>query len=196
MRLVRILAWTLAGVVLTGAIQWESNWTKAGMPGLNATIPTWAASLLPLAATLLFGVFLALAYGGRTGAGMGLVGALAALAMAGMPILYAYGWAQRYGLPAHGLVAGALLSGPLARSAAAAWLAVALVQTLRPVRAPWSVPAKVEPPPTPQPVVQPANFWAPAPQLYPADATAVAAEGGQATGGGQTFYGPSDGGAS
>lgn len=193
MRLLRILAWTLIGVVLAGAIQWEANWTRAGMPGLNATLPTWAAPLLPLAASLLFGLFLVLAYGSRPGAGLGLAGALAALVLAGMPLLYAYGWAQRYGLPAHSFI-GALLAGPLARSAAAAWLAVALVQALRPARAPWSAPGRAQPQTAPA-AVEPTTFWSPAPQLYPPDATTVAAEGGQASGtSGHTLYGPSDGG--
>ena len=193
MRLLRILAWTLAGVVLSGAIQWEAAWTKAGMPGLNAALPTWAPPLLPLAAPLLFGLFLTLAYGGRPGAGLGLTGALAALAVAGMPLLYAYGWAQRLDLPAHGFAAGALLAGPLARSAAAAWLAVALIQALRPARTPAGAPARTEAQPM-TPAAEPASFWSPAPQLYPPEAGAATAAGpGQApAAAGTTLYGPAD----
>jgi len=160
-----VLAWTLVGVALAGGVQWAAD----GAPGVAARLPAWAPQILPLAAFVVFGAFVVGVYGAAPGALQGLVGALAALLLAGLPLAYAFGLAERYGLPGHAGMIGSLLSGPEARAAAALWLPAAFAAALRRPRA---TAARLRPP-APAPDFAPAGarsdgpsapapFWTPA----------------------------------
>ena len=180
MRSIRVLVWTVIGVALVAGVQWSA----AGAAGLDAVLPAWAVPLLPLGAFLLFGLFLLTAYGAAPGAGQGLFGALAALAVAGLPVAYAYGLAQRYGLPASGGSIGTLLAGPYARELAALWFPLALASAFRRSRSLRSLgtPAEQRPgaqgapaPGTMTPnAAEPAPFWSPAPPLTAPETAGVA----------------------
>jgi hypothetical protein len=149
MRVLGTLVVVALGVALAGGLQWAA----AGGPGLPAALPPWAGPLLPLAAFLIFGAYLVAAYGGTPGPGRGVLGALAALAVAALPLAYAFGLAARAGLPGSGGWAGAWLAGPYARAGAALWLPVALASSFRrPRRRPIPPPPAPEPAPYPMPV--------------------------------------------
>lgn len=181
MRSIRVLVWTAIGAALVAGVQWSA----AGPAGLDGVLPAWAAPLLPLGAFLLFGLFLLAAYGAAPGAGQGLVGALAALVIAALPVAYTYGIAQRYGLPASGGSIGTLLAGPYARELAALWFPLALASAFRRSRSPRGVRTPAEQRPgaheasaagatmTPD-AAEPAPFWSPAPPLTAPDTAGVA----------------------
>ena len=169
MRFIRVVAWTLLGVALAAGAQW----TATGAAGLAMHLPAWAPPLLAPLGFVVFGAFLVTAYGGAPGAAQGILGALAALLLAGLPLAYTYGLAQRYGLPGDAGTVGALLGGPFARAAAALWLPVAVVGACRRARL---LPARVGLVPAPAPTLAGAPavgetaetpFWSPAPPLEP-----------------------------
>jgi hypothetical protein len=167
-RSLRLIIKLLIGLVLLGVAQWAAS----GPQSPAAQVPQRLQAAIPLAALLLFGLYLAAGFGGAPGIGGGLLSAAVALAVAAAPFAYSYGVAQRYGLPADAGTIGALLSGPVARGAAALWFAVALVQAFRPARGRLAAP---RPQPAAAPVAaqapapEPADFWSPAPALQPAD---------------------------
>ncbi len=164
------------GFALVGAVQWAAD----GLAGLPVAVPASWSALVPFAAFLLFGVYLAVVFGGSPGPAVGILGALVGLVVAGLPLLYQYGIAQQYGLPADAGTFGALYTGALARSAAALWVPVGIVSAFRRTR-----PAGVR---LPLPAARPASpsaseaatppesapFWTPAPALRPAEPAAVA----------------------
>ncbi len=140
--MLRVAGWTALGLALIALAQWTAD----GAPRLPWTLPSWAVLALPYFALLIFGLFLAATFGGAPGAGLGLAGALAGLLVAGLPVLYALGLAQRYGLPANAGLFGQLLSGSWARAAGATWAGVCLVQTWRrPARRSVGLPQAEEP---------------------------------------------------
>jgi hypothetical protein len=163
LRATYVLTLSLLGLALVGAVQWAAN----GAPGLPALPAPWP-QLLPTLAFFAFGLYLAAVYGGSPGPALALPGALCALVVAGLPLAYAYGWAQRYGLPADAGAFGALYAAPLARSAAALWLAVAAVGAFRRPRTFGRLPHAAGG----LPPAEPAPLWSPAPP--PAEPTAVA----------------------
>lgn len=152
---VRAVAWTLVGVALAAGVQW----TSAGPAWLSARLPAWLPGLLPLVAFLLFGVFLAAVYGAAPGTGVGVLGALAALALAALPLAYRYGLAQRFGLPGDAGLPGALLTGAAARAAGALWFPAAVAAALR--RAGRPRPARALPAEPPAAATAPLPFWSP-----------------------------------
>jgi hypothetical protein len=166
MRWLGTLILVALGVALVGALQW----TAAGAPGLPAALPAFAQPALPLAAFLIFGVYLVSVFGGVPGPGRAALAALAALLVAGVPFVYALGLAATLHLPAGGGAVGTWLAGPYARAGAALWLPVAVVSAFRrPAR------RRFAPPP---PVAAPEPQPAPA-EMGPAVAVG-AAEGEQA----------------
>ncbi len=171
MRVTAVLAWTLVGVILAGCVQWVQD----GAPVLAARLPGWALPLLPVAAFLIFGAFLVTAYGGSPGMGQGILGAVAALLVAGLPLTYAYGLAQRHGLPVNAGPIGALLAGSYARGAATLWLPTAIAAALRKPRVAIARPGR---PTAGEAVFTQADappFWTPATATSPgADASQVA----------------------
>lgn len=154
MRTLVALLWMVLGVGLAAAVQWAAQ----GAPALAAALPGWAPPLLLPLALLLFGVFLAAGYGDPVGAARGILGGIAALLLAGIPLAYAYGVAQRYGLPAQ-LPLGGLLAGGYARAAATVWLPLAVRATVRGARSTPRRPARVW---SDQPPVE-ATAWTPIP---------------------------------
>lgn len=163
MRTLLALLWMVLGVALAATVQWAAQ----GAPALAARLPGWAPPLLLPLALLLFGVFLAAGYGAPVGAARGILGGIAALLLAGIPLAYAYGLAQRYGLPAH-LPLGGLLAGGTARAAATVWLPLAVRATVRGAQA---TPRRPAPAWSDQVPVEATN-WTPLP--------AAAAKGGPA----------------
>jgi hypothetical protein len=123
----RTALWTAAGLALVALAQWAAN----GAHGLPAGLPTWVPAALPWAMLLVFGLFLAAGYGGAPGAGMGLAGAVTGIIVAGLPLAYAFGVAQHYGLPVGAGLPGRLLAGPVARAAGAVWAGTCLIQAWR-----------------------------------------------------------------
>ena len=173
MRATQVIIWLAVGLGLVGAVQWAGN----GAPGLPVAVPDPWLQVLPFAALVVFGVYLALAFGGTPGPAMGILGALAGLLVVGVPILYTLGLAQSYGLPLDAGAFGALYSGPLARDAAALWIPVAAASAFRRHRpAMVRTPSRSAPPrPAPTPSEPPSEpFWSPAPSLQPAERSAVA----------------------
>lgn len=173
MRATQVIIWWAVGLGLIGVVQWAGN----GAPGLPVAVPDPWGQMLPLAAFLVFGLYLALAFGGTTGWALGALGAVSGLVVAGVPILYALGLAQQYGLPMDGGPLGALYAGPVARAAAALWVPVAIAAAMRRPRSGLvrTTRTVVAPAPDPLPAAPPSEpFWSPAPALQPAERTAVA----------------------
>ena len=127
MGVLRTVIWTAVGLALAAVGQWAAN----GAHGLPAQIPAWAPAVLPWGLALCFGLFLAGVYGGAPGFAVGLAGAAAGILVAGLPLAYAHGIAQRYSLPVAAGLPGQLLAGPTARLEGAVWAGICLVQAWR-----------------------------------------------------------------
>lgn len=123
----RTVIWTAVGLALAALGQWAAS----GAHGLPAAVPAWAPAILPWGLPLCFGLFLAGVYGGAPGTGTGLAGAAAGLLLAGLPLAYAHGLAQRYGLPLQVGLPGRLLAGSTARLEGAVWAGICLIQAWR-----------------------------------------------------------------
>lgn len=164
MRAVGLIVMLLLGLALVAGLQWAAG----GAPGLPAAVPAWLPGAAPLIVAAIFGLYLALGYGGTPRTALAVCGALVALAVAGLPFAYTFGLAQAHGLPASGGAIGTWLAGPEARNAAAVWFLVAVVGALRRPRA-----AAVRPvPAAPEAPGEP--FWTPAPALHPSAGNPVA----------------------
>lgn len=127
MVVLRTLFWTALGLALAALGQWAAN----GAHGLPRAAPPWAATVAPWALALCFGLFLAAVYGAAPGPAVGLIGALAGLLVAGLPLAYQHGMIARLGLPLQAGLPGRLLAGPSARVEAAVWAGACLIQAWR-----------------------------------------------------------------